>query len=87
MKSNAKRVYSILSLEYGDENVHILDPREDDVHLEAVVISETFEGKSILQQQREVMSILTDEFNNSLHALALKTYTPDRWDKVNNTHK
>jgi stress-induced morphogen len=87
MVSNAERVKLILSDKYGDENVHIFDPRDDDVHLEAVVISKTFEAKSILQQQREVMSILTDEFNNSLHALALKTYTPERWNKVNNTLK
>ncbi|MBP9841298.1 MAG: BolA family transcriptional regulator [Simkaniaceae bacterium] len=60
--------------------VHILDPRGDGIHLEAIVISPLFEGMSLLKRQRIVMSALKELFENGLHALALKTYTPEQWD-------
>ncbi|MCH9614090.1 MAG: Acid stress protein IbaG [Chlamydiia bacterium] len=59
--------------------VHILDPRGDGVHLEAIVVSKGFEGMSLLKRQRLVMDALKDQFELGLHALALKTYTPEQW--------
>ncbi len=61
--------------------VQVFDPRQDGVHLEAIVVSEKFENLSILAQQRLVMNALKEQFNDSLHALALKTYTPNQWNK------
>lgn len=60
-------------------DVHMLDPRGDGVHLEAIVISKKFEGMPLLQRQRMVMDALKELFELGLHALALKTYTPDQW--------
>ena len=63
-----------------DAEVHILDPRGDGIHLEAIVISPLFEGLSLLKRQRIVMSALKELFESGLHALALKTYTPEQWN-------
>ncbi|MDX1606819.1 MAG: BolA/IbaG family iron-sulfur metabolism protein [Candidatus Competibacterales bacterium] len=50
---------------------------DDGVHFEAVVVSEAFEGKSLLQQHRMVYAVLGEQVSNqAIHALALKTYTP-----------
>lgn len=62
--------------------VHILDPRGDGVHLEAIVVSEAFEGLSLLKRQQLVMRALKDLFERGLHALGLKTYTPEQWAKA-----
>lgn len=62
--------------------VHILDPRGDGVHLEAIVVSKTFEGMSLLSRQKLVMNALKEMFEAGLHALALKTYTPEQWEKA-----
>lgn len=62
-----------------DSIVQILDPRNDGVHLEAIVISDLFIGKSLVEQHRIVMQPLKEHFQNSLHALGLKTYTQDEW--------
>lgn len=53
---------------------------EDGVHFEAVVISDAFQGKSLLQQHRLVYAALGGRMESEeIHALALKTYTPDAW--------
>ncbi|MEE4377327.1 MAG: BolA/IbaG family iron-sulfur metabolism protein [Candidatus Competibacteraceae bacterium] len=55
---------------------------DDGVHFEATVISESFAGKSLLQQHRLVYTTLGDRLSNEeIHALALKTYTPASWQQ------
>ncbi|MDP7399607.1 MAG: BolA/IbaG family iron-sulfur metabolism protein [Lentisphaeria bacterium] len=52
----------------------------DGVHLNAIVISAAFEGVPPVKQHRMVMAPLKSAFgNDTLHALALKTYTPEKW--------
>ena len=59
--------------------VMVRDPMNDGAHLEATVISESFVGMSLVNQHRQVMQSLKDAFGGDLHALALKTYTPEKW--------
>ena len=63
-----------------DATVMVGDPRNDGVHLEAFVISESFVGQSLVKQHQTVMNALKEEFKDELHALALKTFTPEKWD-------
>ena len=52
----------------------------DGRHFEATVVSDAFESKSMLAQHRLVYATLGDRFDTeAVHALALKTYTPDQW--------
>ena len=52
----------------------------DGVHFEARVISPSFIGKSLIQQHRMVYAALGARIeNDEIHALALKTYTPESW--------
>ena len=56
---------------------------DDGVHFEAVVISEAFAGKSPVQQHRLVYAALGERLKQEeIHALALKTYSPDAWRKL-----
>jgi acid stress-induced BolA-like protein IbaG/YrbA len=61
--------------------VYILDPQNDGVHLEAIVIAKEFETLSLLQQHQMVMKALKAHFSEDLHALGLKTLTPQSWEK------
>ncbi len=55
----------------------------DGTHFEAVVVSEAFEGKGMLQQHRMVYATLGDNIENaSIHALSMKTYTPAQWEEA-----
>lgn len=46
----------------------------------AIVVSEKFEGKSLVEQQRLVNAALYEELPD-IHAFSQKTYTPDKWQK------
>ena len=54
------------------------DVRGDDgVHFEATVVSESFRGKLPLARHRMVYATLGERMGGEIHALALKTVTPD----------
>ena len=67
--------------------VHILDPMNDGVHIEALVISAEFNGKSLVQQHQMVMLPLSKQFSSNLHALGLKTFTPESWEKQKHNYQ
>jgi acid stress-induced BolA-like protein IbaG/YrbA len=50
---------------------------DDGVHFEATVVSEAFRGKLPLARHRMVYATLGDRMGGEIHALALKTVTPD----------
>jgi acid stress-induced BolA-like protein IbaG/YrbA len=50
---------------------------EDGVHFEATVVAEAFRGKLPLARHRMVYATLGDLMGGAIHALALKTVTPD----------
>ncbi len=50
---------------------------EDGVHFEARVVSAAFAGKLPLARHRMVYATLGERMGGEIHALALKTLTPD----------
>ncbi len=63
-----------------DSTAYIMDPMQDGQHLEAVVVSSIFKGLPLVKQHQMVMKPLKDAFAQSVHALKLKTLTPEEWD-------
>ncbi len=61
---------------------HVLDPMNDGQHLQALVISPAFEGKMLVQQHQMVMAPLKEALAGAVHALALKTFTPAKWQET-----
>lgn len=51
----------------------------DGDHFEAVVISPSFADLNMVKQHQAVYRTLGDGFQGAIHALALKTYTPEQW--------
>ena len=49
----------------------------DGVHFEATVVSEAFRGKLPLARHRMVYATLGARMGTDIHALALRTLTPD----------
>ena len=52
----------------------------DGTHFEAVVVSEEFTGKSRVQRHQRVYQTLGDRMRNEIHALSMKTFTPQEWE-------
>jgi acid stress-induced BolA-like protein IbaG/YrbA len=55
-------------------------------HWQVLVVSGDFEGKTRVEQHQMVMEPLRERLHsNEIHALALKTYTPEKWEKLQNS--
>lgn len=50
---------------------------DDGVHFDALVVSAAFAGKPTLQRHRMVYATLGELMGREIHALALRTETPD----------
>jgi len=50
-------------------------------HWEALIASEAFAGKSAIEQHQMVYAALGELMAGPVHALALKTYSPESWAK------
>lgn len=55
----------------------------DGRHFEALVVSERFEGMSRIRRHQMVFAAVKDHLSDdAIHALSLKTYTPDDWARL-----
>lgn len=52
----------------------------DGQHFEAIVVSDAFAGKSRIQRHQLVYQTLGDRMKGEIHALSMKTYTPEEWE-------
>jgi acid stress-induced BolA-like protein IbaG/YrbA len=51
----------------------------DGQHFDAVIVSPAFRGKSRVQQHQVVYKALGDRMREEIHALSMKTFTPEDW--------
>ena len=51
----------------------------DGHHFEAVIVSGEFRGKSKVQQHQLVYRALGDRMREEIHALSMRTLTPEEW--------
>lgn len=51
----------------------------DGEHFEAIIVSAAFAGKNRVQQHQLVYRALGDRMKADIHALSMKTYTPEQW--------
>ncbi|MFZ5523774.1 MAG: BolA family protein [Pseudomonadota bacterium] len=58
---------------------HLSVAGDDGTHFEAVIVSEAFVGKSRVQRHQMVYQTLGDRMRAEIHALSMKTFTPQEW--------
>ena len=52
----------------------------DGQHFEAIIVSPDFAGKNKVKQHQMVYGVLQEELaSETIHALSLKTFTPEAW--------
>ncbi|MDO8953581.1 MAG: BolA/IbaG family iron-sulfur metabolism protein [Gammaproteobacteria bacterium] len=63
-------------------NVKAFVESEDNVHFSAIVVGEVFRGQGKVAQQQLVYGALGDKIaTGEIHALTLRTLTPEVWEK------
>ena len=55
---------------------------DDGTHFEAVIVSPAFVGKSMIQQHQLVYAALGDRMRAEIHALSIRTLTPEAWQLI-----
>ncbi len=48
-------------------------------HFRAVIVSGQFDGENAVQRQRRVYAVLAAEMGTEIHALSMRTLTPEQW--------
>lgn len=76
---SAQRIQDLLEENLPDCQAIVLDPANDGQHFQAEVASPAFVGKTPIQQHRLVYGALGDHMREDIHALQLRTFTPDQW--------
>jgi BolA protein len=51
-------------------------------HYDAIVVSPQFAGKPMMQQHRMVYGALNELMQTEIHALSIKTYTPEQFQHL-----
>ena len=72
---DAATVQALIEKGMPEAQVEVIGP--DGVHFEAVVVSPAFAGKLPLARHRMVYATLGELMGGAIHALQLKTLTPD----------
>ena len=77
MAMNARDIEALIKAALPDATVTIRDLAGDGDHYAAEVVSESFRGKSRVQQHQMVYNALKGNMGDALHALALQTSIPE----------
>jgi acid stress-induced BolA-like protein IbaG/YrbA len=55
---------------------------DDGSHFEGTIVSDLFEGLNRVKQHQMVFNALGDKMKSEIHALSMKTYTPNEWNQL-----
>ena len=79
----AEQVVSMIQSEMPDAQVQVNDLTGGGDHFEVTVVSNEFAGRSLVQQHQLVYKAVQSAMSTeAIHALALKTYTPETWSSM-----
>lgn len=74
------QVESMIKSGIPDAEVQVQDLTGTKDHYQVIVVSSAFEGKRLIQQHQLVYGAVQSAMaSEAIHALSLKTYTPETW--------
>lgn len=76
----AAEVRQIIERGLPGARVEVMDTTGGGDHFEALVVSDRFEGKGLVERHQIVYAALGDAMRARIHALTLKTLTPAQYN-------
>lgn len=76
MTTTPEAIHSYIAA--GLECTH-LQVEGDGAHFQAVIVSPAFAGKRLIQRHQLVYAALGDRMREEIHALSMKTLTPEEY--------
>lgn len=81
-----QQVEEMIKAQMPDAQIQVQDLTGGGDHYQVTVISPQFEGKGLVQQHQLIYGALRQAMSSeAIHALALKTYTPQAWQANSST--
>ncbi len=62
----------------NESHMHSVPPNSE-THFKVTLVSVAFEGRRKVQRHQGIYTLLKDELDGPVHALALHLYTPEEW--------
>ncbi|OBQ06248.1 MAG: hypothetical protein AN482_15145 [Anabaena sp. LE011-02] len=79
-----QQVETMIKAQMPDAKVQVQDLTGGGDHYQVTVVSSQFADKGMVQQHQLVYGALQQAISSeAIHALALKTYTPEAWQATN----
>jgi acid stress-induced BolA-like protein IbaG/YrbA len=80
LSANEVRTYILRGLPCD----HVAVQGNDGQHFEAVIVSPQFIGRNKVQQHQLVYQALGERMRQEIHALSMRTFTPEAWASMEN---
>lgn len=81
-----QQVEAMIKAQMPDAQIQVQDLTGGGDHYQVTVVSSQFEGKGLVQQHQLVYGAVRQAMSTeAIHALALKTYTPQAWEAAGQT--
>lgn len=84
IEAKLRAAFDPMYLEVVDESYRHNVPAGSESHFKVVLVSDRFTGERFLNRHR-MIGTLTEELSNTVHALALHTYTIKEWEALQDT--
>ncbi len=79
------QVEAMIKAGLPDAQVQVQDLTGGGDHYQVIVVSSKFAGKGLVQQHQLVYGAVRQAMSTeAIHALSLKTYTPEAWAELEN---
>jgi len=77
MEFTPEKIKLIVEKSFPDARVEVNDMTGTRDHWQLVIVSKAFEGKGLVERHRTVYSLFGSAVGAEMHALSLKTKTPE----------
>ena len=76
-----EQAFSPSHLEVLNESASHTVPQGSESHFKVVLVTDQFRNKSAVKRHQAVYAVLAEQLQQSVHALALHTYTVSEWSQ------
>ena len=80
---NTDKVQDLIQSGITNSKVEVVDTTGTNDHFSVIVISDSFEGLSLIEQHQMVYKAVGSYMTNEIHALEIKKYSTKTWKQKN----
>ena len=72
-----------LTVHFQDSKIEVHDLTGDSNHYSILIISNNFNNLPLIDRHKKIHEIFQKELTTEIHALQIKTFTPNEWNQKN----